>query len=956
MLTHLLEQKYSESILQEKRTKLVEEHVDPLVVNINLMQQGAYFKELRDKYPNLIPHLHRFLVYGDIQEDGTTLVTHQNLRWEWLKNTYQDIFLANAMIVADKDSWKKWDTPIDRSSWWGIERVRVCTDISMALYYIYLREQWIQAVNASWIINRIAKVTTVKYSSLSLTEEQSLNDQIKSNPGMMLWKLWDVLDNMRSLWSDPDMVESGYLAYKKDVRTALEQGRWYPSLGELRHDEISASQKKYWQQEKYKFSTCSRNHKYLTKIKKYEWYLASINVQWYGWLEKFIPRLYQLMGMSTFYETDDNLVKINIDILGLQEKKNSANSIKKSWKQAIWALIPWFTEKQYDAEADVWLDDELFRYIRNKWRKELQRPLNTANHDEKSSSWWIDLLPSVTLLDLYTSSWWTKQMVFEFLVQLQWVTWEVSQKNIYSLDENSLSTINALFERAFSTYLYDLGAYKRLPKQFQQKWLKWSFKHGARPAFRWFTSFEDIYAFVSGSEDVGTMKPLMQRIRCSVLKLAYVEWVVAQSNPSLEQNEEFFGFITRDFVSLLRVVPADKKQEFEEFIEQFNQKIDKSAEDYQQFCEQFSSYMFTVSLPKGTEDTTFLSSETIARIEIRRKLDRNQVQKLIADPKYNMLSALQDTFGIRIHVYGQDQWLKTANFLRKHLYKKQASFGNKNFFKDKEKFEMVYWTHNGIDEQFLDLVKNTITDWEKSDKSSTAFQGTDLTWSVWLSQNLETQIVYYGNVNETKWTSHRGIYEAKKNIREMIRLEWYVSRMYMRDMLREKIREYKHDLYPYGGWDEQKAVNHFFDAITTESDLFSKLSIDVNGVRRSYYVLTERRQELDFWYLLPTWARWTIDVWGEGKRINGNRYLALRKKHKKLDEYISSQVDAITRVIDRKDRQKKEAFTKLMSVRNDFQQLLRENFAMTDESTFEEKHREMVAHITGFQKTLAIAA
>gem|GEM_PF-4591817 len=136
---------------------------------------------------------------------------------------------------------------------------------------------------------------------------------------------------------------------------------------------------------------------------------------------------------------------------------------------------------------------------------------------------------------------------------------------------------------------------------------------------------------------------VMQRIRCSLLKLTYVKSVIDQNNTVVDQNENFFEFVKGKFIPLLRVVPAHKQQGFDEFVHKYSSIQDKSPEDYAEFNKKFLLYSFTLRVKSG-EDKMFLDAEVIPLIEFRKKLDKDQEQKLIADPNYNMLDALKDIY------------------------------------------------------------------------------------------------------------------------------------------------------------------------------------------------------------------------------------------------------------------------------------------------------------------------
>jgi len=243
-----------------------------------------------------------------------------------------------------------------------------------------------------------------------------------------------------------------------------------------------------------------------------------------------------------------------------------------------------------------------------------------------------------------------------------------------------------------------------------------------------------------------------------------------------------------------------------------------------------------------------LDSETIPfKIMFRHKQYDKTLLKLLYNPNYTTAIELKDLFGIRIEVETEEQALLMLEFIFNLFFKENheedsledelfntpskqdflTQLKNKNLIT----LDLIEKSKQKISKEFYLFLKQNFKENSKKSVSSDKYKDVKLTWGIYLPVNieeensllelywLEVQIVLVNNKNESG-LSHHGIFDAKKIISSMIRLQGYVSLNYIKKVIKETLVKNPDISIP-----EDKILQNFLETFLLKISFWNNSSI-----------------------------------------------------------------------------------------------------------------------------------
>lgn len=347
-----------------------------------------------------------------------------------------------------------------------------------------------------------------------------------------------------------------------------------------------------------------------------------------------------------------------------------------------------------------------------------------------------------------------------------------------------------------------------------------------------------------------------RQIHCSLLKIAYAINDTKVNEDKIKKAEEEFWEI--------------KKNMF--FSNFYNYKDQEAAETIKNDENNFRYIKLATKPEKSLKNKIFFNC---AR---RVKKEEQILVKKISDHKYNSIDVIKDIYWIRNEVKSKEDALFLLEYIRINVLNKNWDFSHKNIFWDSleisKRFIRQYaWE---LDPEFYAklyryLDKDTITWKNNKDYKDVKIRG-NLWWHA-----CEIQINLVDNKNET-WYSHHLIFDCKKKIRALSRLQWYVPHSiihrYIKEAINNSIKEAEKfwwfaelvSLWWYN-WptdkiteiDKENAQKNIFNYLLKEEKDILKLEIPWVNKNLKYYTSRSIRNYFHKdWKHISLYPRWAV--------------------------------------------------------------------------------------------------
>jgi len=262
-----------------------------------------------------------------------------------------------------------------------------------------------------------------------------------------------------------------------------------------------------------------------------------------------------------------------------------------------------------------------------------------------------------------------------------------------------------------------------------------------------------------------------------------------------------------------------------------------------------------------------------------RVKQKNQILiKGISDPKYDSIQAIKDIYWLRNEVKNPDDGLYLLEYIRVEILGKQGEIEYKNiFWKNKEESERFIRQYaSKLDPDFYLHILNAVKKEKKLDKSNKKYKDVKIRGKL-KNHKTEIQIALVENKNES-WYAHHLIFDCKKKIRALSRLQWYIPESiiyrYIEEIIDENINTSKIDntrpelinLWWYH-WPINKITDQhkqatkkkIFDYLVDQEKDVIKLTIPKANNSLNYYtsrmIWNHFHENKDHIKLYPDWAQ-----------------------------------------------------------------------------------------------------
>lgn len=389
---------------------------------------------------------------------------------------------------------------------------------------------------------------------------------------------------------------------------------------------------------------------------------------------------------------------------------------------------------------------------------------------------WVESMPlnksKVTILDIFGTTFEDEDGFKKYILNNYWI-------NIWT--KSGITYFNIVLKEAISFYEKILGrTYPRtLPK--------------------YFNTSAEIFNFISKTK---VSSPTSQ-VRCSILKIcSSVHDVI--SNPVLNDLDQKMERLLYD--------------KFHHWIFWEDNNFPSASE--------FSKGIYVKPIKNKKWEIIWNRSIPFS-IYFRHKEKDKTMLKVLYNPNYSSSQEMKDIFWIRIEVATPEDALFIAELVYERLWHWQIESSNSWWIDDSTMFymkdkwlltpESIKFAKNKIDIPLWEEIQG-INMWNRS-KQITAWKYRDFKfmWDVLLSENnnihwklerhwVEVQIVLVWNDNETKF-AHHSLFDAKKIISAMVRLQWYVSQAYVMWLIDTTLKD-----NPEIKLSKEKIFDHFLES------------------------------------------------------------------------------------------------------------------------------------------------
>ena len=455
-----------------------------------------------------------------------------------------------------------------------------------------------------------------------------------------------------------------------------------------------------------------------------------------------------------------------------------------------------------------------------------------------------------SLLDIFNTKWLSKNN-FVFLMSnmfsiLEKQTWEtLFDRNKAECTPEGIKHINIILNESLSYYT------NYLLRTIGPSFVKKRNKNNNSNAIE-LNNTKEVRDFFSHSTNKKNPTATKQ-IHCSLLKIAYAINDIKTHEKEINKIEEEFWKV--------------KEKMF------FNNFLDNKWIDIAESLNNNEDNFRYIKLQTKCEKTNSKPIMFTCAWRVKRK-DQILVKE-ISDPKYDSMWAIHDIYGIRNEVTNPEDALFLLEYIWVHIANKKGEISYKNIFwptEDAKEFIKSYASEL-YPEFYIKLYNSLDNDKKHGNKKYKDIKlRTKIAW-----HNTEIQINLVDNKNETGYAHHL-IFDCKKKIRALSRLQGYIPHSivhrYIRNAIEKSIEEaekywWKAELVWLGGYhwsikkitEEhiKKAENKIFDYLLNKEQDIVKLNIPWANNNLNYYTSRSNRnyfhKEKDIVSLYPKGAK-----------------------------------------------------------------------------------------------------
>lgn len=418
---------------------------------------------------------------------------------------------------------------------------------------------------------------------------------------------------------------------------------------------------------------------------------------------------------------------------------------------AIWKIKDWH------GKISDFVDIE---YKKNTKYEKIANNLMKNMKDQWDKASWLDLFNTKEI----ARNWFN--YIISWILSNSEKKWKVLlDRNTSQLTPDWLDYVNLLLNESIEYYNWYL--LRDTWNSFIKKW--WGKKENKIKL----KNTEEVRGFFSQS-NIKNNSSADKQIHCSLLKIAYAINDIKINEDKINKTEKKFSEIKQEFF-------------FPNFLDYIWVEATNSIKDNE-------NNLRYIKLQTKCEISNKRNIHFSCAWRVKRK--EQILVKEISDPKYNSINAIKDIYWIRNEVKTKEDALLLLEYLWIYVFKKKWEIVDKNIFWEtsEESQDFIEEYANEIDKDFYDILYKSL--WEtliKGWKHNKNYKDIKIRSKLW-NYRCETQVNLVNNKNETGYAHHL-IFDCKKKIRALCRLQWYTSKIiidrYIKEAIEKDIEECK---------------------------------------------------------------------------------------------------------------------------------------------------------------------
>lgn len=382
-----------------------------------------------------------------------------------------------------------------------------------------------------------------------------------------------------------------------------------------------------------------------------------------------------------------------------------------------------------------------------------------------------------------------------------------------------------------------------------------------------FTNTEEVWKFFNYPALNREWSPAKKQIYCSLLKIAY-------AINDIKTNEDIINKAEKEFWEI------KQNMFFSEFLDG---KGNEAAESIKNEENNFRYIKLQTKCEKS------MKKNIIFNCAGRVKRKEQILVKEISDPKYDSVEVIKDIYGIRNEVKTKEDALFLLEYMWIHVLKKSGQISYKNIFGNTlEESQRFVRAHAGeLDPDFYAEVYKSLKEDTTAGKNNKDYKDVKIRGDLG-GHSCEIQINLVDNKNETGYAHHL-IFDCKKKIRALSRLQGYISEILIRRYIKEAVEKSIEEAKKYWGYAElvglggyhgsvekitkehtMNAENAIFDYLFEDEKEILKLEIPGENPNLHNYISRSVWNHFHKWgkyvSLFPAWA--TVKVGKSWERTN----------------------------------------------------------------------------------------
>ena len=495
----------------------------------------------------------------------------------------------------------------------------------------------------------------------------------------------------------------------------------------------------------------------------------------------------------------------------------------EAWCQWIFEDTPKiYKERKYDLKSETTKFIEI-DYSTRKCTSDVHDTLLWKIHKTQNTQGNNAHIDNLTVQDIYNTSKIKKtpEDICNLLISAIWkenICFFYRENWNIEFSQETLDYLSNIMNEAM--YFYENVLFRKIPQTFLKNndsyCQNWKIK---------FKKFADIQNFF---ENAYWCSGVISQVHCSLLKIAYTIWSMKQHNELSYMDYEIRELLQENIL--------------EHFQSRNSEDLFSSVDFHEQedFYENLEAANFATKPNKKFTTKSWKESPSVQfKLSAREKTPRSIALKMLSQPQYDEFDALNDLFGLKAEVKTREDAIKLLEYIYFTIFEEKGKIKDKNIL-DQNLIQNMY---PYLSYDFSSKLNSLNT--EKKERTADNYQDIKISWYI-NGKPVEFQIVLVGNSNETWGYSHRKVLECQKVIETAIRLEWYVSKAYIKKVINNFVKS-SPDLWYLGNQCPETTKENIFWYLTTENKNFLNIYFEDESFKNYYTRKDIWNRTLSYW-------------------------------------------------------------------------------------------------------------